>query len=147
MRTRRKMLMMLVLAAVAVVSSGCPLLAAAGLGGAGAAVYFGGRVQQTVGVAVPKAYLATITAFKKEGLPFYERRADMATAHVESAYADGKRVWVDMERLSENRTKVTVRVGVVPDKGRAFELMEAIQAELRGSPPDLHSEDVGLLSG
>ncbi len=132
MRGVRDSLVVLMLVAVAVVSSGCPLLVAAGVGGAGAAAYYGGRLEQTMEATVSETCEAAVSALEGEGLPLYEKKVDSATAHIESEYADGKNVWIDADRISEKSTKVTVRVGgVVPDKQRAFDIMDAIEKRLR----------------
>jgi len=119
----------LLLSACLVTLCGCWALAA-GAAGAAAATYYGGRLEQRFDAPVPRTYQAALAALEEQGLEPFQQRSDKVSAHVEAEYADGKHVWITMEAVGEEATKVTVRVGLVPDKERAFALMDAIQEAL-----------------
>ncbi len=108
---------------------GCWVVAA-GAVGAAAATYYAGKVEQTLDAPVPRTYEAALAALEGQGLHPFQKRSDKVSAHVEAEYADGKHVWITMEAVGAGATKVTVRVGIVPDKDRAFALMAAIQDAL-----------------
>jgi hypothetical protein len=113
-------------------AGGC--LAAAAVGGAaagaGAATYYVGKYEQTFTAPLPKVYDAAAAVLRGQGLEVEVEKRDKLTGHLEAEYADGKHVWIDMEALPEGGTKTGVRVGLVPDKDRAFAILEGIRKGL-----------------
>jgi hypothetical protein len=50
---------------------------------------------------------------------------------VRSKYTDGKEIWIDIRKVSDNSTKVEVRVGAVsPDKEASDKILKSIQSHL-----------------
>ncbi len=126
----RRLLLLLVVGSVCF--SGCQVLLLAGgaAAGAGAVIWHEGRLEQTLDAPLLQAVQATEDALEALGLPVLESKADKLTAHLESEYADGKHVWIDMEAFSEATTRARIRVGVMGDKERALNVLDAIKDRL-----------------
>ncbi|MER3422502.1 MAG: hypothetical protein C4293_03990, partial [Nitrospiraceae bacterium] len=69
-------------------------------------------------------------ALKDLDLPIRENRADKLTAHLESEFADGAHVRIDLDSLADSRTKLTIWVGIVGDEVRSRRILEAIKKHL-----------------
>jgi len=131
-RTRRHIVSAVLIAGLALATAGCGLLVVGGAaaGGAGAAIYYHGKLEKTVDANVKECYRATHKAFKELEMPLNAGEVDYATGSVESNYADGTKVWVDLEQQAEDRTTITVRVGYLGDKQRAMTILEHIEKHL-----------------
>jgi hypothetical protein len=117
-------------AMVGLTSSGCVALAVGAAGGAAGAAYVLGKLTDELNYDVPTVHAAATQAMNHLGLKLSEDRSDKLTAHMESEFADGTNVWIDMQSISEGRTKLTVRVGVTGDEVRARQIDEAIKRHL-----------------
>ena len=111
-------------------SSGCVALAVGAAGGVAGAVYVMGKLKDEVYHDVPAVHAATVAAMKDLDLKLSEDKADQVSAHLESEFADGKHVWIDLESIPENRTNLTIRVGLTGDEMRARKIHEAIKRHL-----------------
>ena len=52
------------------------------------------------------------------------------TAHLESEFADGKRVWIDVDKTTDTVSTLTIRVGLTGDEARSREILAKIEAHL-----------------
>jgi hypothetical protein len=75
-------------------------------------------------------YKATVAALGELELKLLEDKVDKLSAHVESEFADGEHVWVDLESLSDSRTSLTIRVGITGNEVRARRIHDAIKRHL-----------------
>ncbi|MEX5213441.1 MAG: DUF3568 domain-containing protein [Nitrospiraceae bacterium] len=116
-----------------VFASGCVALAVGAAGGVAGAVYVMGKLKDEVDHDVPTVHTATVAAMKDLGLNPSENKADKMSAHLESEFADGKHVWIDLESISEARTSLTIRVGFTGDEVRARKIHQAITRHLPSS--------------
>lgn len=114
-------------------ASGCVALAVGAAGGVAGAVYVMGKLKDEVNHDVPAVHAATVAALKDLDLKLSEDKADKMSAHLESEFADGKHVWIDLESIPENRTTLTIRVGLTGDEMRARKIHEAIKRHLPSS--------------
>ena len=117
-------------AMIGLTCSGCFALAVGVAGGAAGAVYVLGKLTDEVNYDVPVVHAAATQAMSELGLKPSEDRADKLTAHIKSEFADGTNVWTDMQSIGDDRTKLTVRVGVTGDEVRARKIHEAIKRHL-----------------
>ena len=61
----------------------------------------------------------------------YVKKKQEDVTQLRSEYTDGKEIWIDIRRVTENSTKVDVRVGAVnPDKDAADKILKKIQSYL-----------------
>lgn len=114
-------------------ASGCVALAVGAAGGVAGAVYVMGKLKDDVNHDVPTVHAATVAAMKDLDLKVSEDKADKMSAHLESEFADGKHVWIDLESIPEDRTTLTIRVGLMGDEMRARKIHEAIKRHLPSS--------------
>ncbi|MFA5060322.1 MAG: DUF3568 family protein [Candidatus Omnitrophota bacterium] len=110
--------------------SGCfPLLVGAAAG-AGGMIWVTGKLEQQLNASVDRVHRASILALKKLELPILVDNKDKTTAKIESKYADGKHVWIDIEHVSKDLTKVAIRVGTLGDEVRSREILDNIMNRL-----------------
>ncbi len=130
---------------IGMAASGCELLLIGGAAGAGAgaASYYMGRLEKTVPHEVPKTRTAAVNSLKDMGLPILQDRADQVTAHIESEFADGKPVWIDIEVAGNSSSDVTIRVGYLGDRERAMRILDAMEERL-GAPPETPPGPAGV---
>ena len=121
---------MMLCAMVGLTCSGCFALAVGAAGGAAGAVYVLGKLTDELNYDVPAVHAAATQAMNELDLKLSEDRSDKLSAHMESEFADGTNIWIDMQSISEGRTKLTVRVGVTGDEVRARKIHEAIRRHL-----------------
>ena len=126
-------------AALAFFCSGCLSLAVGAAGGVAGAVYVMGKLKAEQNYEVSVVHNATVAALGELELKLLEDKADTLSAHVESEFADGEHVWIDLESLSDSRTGLTIRVGVTGNEVRARKIYDAIRRHLSGSENSVRS--------
>jgi hypothetical protein len=117
----------------ALLCSGCFVLAVGAAGAAAGVVYTLGKLTDELSYEVSVVHAAITQAMNDLELRLSEDRSDKLTAHMESEFADGTNVWIDAQSVAEDRTKLTIRVGVLGDEIRAKRVYEAIKQHL---PPE-----------
>jgi uncharacterized protein DUF3568 len=117
-------------AVLAFFCSGCLSLAVGAAGGAAGAVYVMGKLKDELNYELSIVHKATVAALAELELKLLEDKVDKLSAHVESEFADGEHVWIDLESLSESRTSLTIRVGVTGNEVRARKIYDAIKRHL-----------------
>lgn len=115
---------------IAISATGCVALAVGAAGGAAGAVYAKGRLTDHIDATVERTHTAVVQTLEDNGLPLLKDEADVASAEVNSKYADGKDIWIDLEAQTSSVTKITIRVGVFGDKQRSLDLLEDIKRRL-----------------
>ncbi len=110
--------------------AGCVPLMVGAAGGAAGAVYVLGKLQEEVKDPVPTAHQAAVLGLKDLDLPIKKDKVDKLTGRLESEFADGSHVWIDLDTLSESRTRITIRVGVMGDEVRSRRILNAITNHL-----------------
>ncbi len=110
--------------------SGCVALVVGAAGGVAGAVYVMGKLKDELPQDVPTVHRAVLAALTDLELKPSEDRADKVSAHVESSFADGERVWIDLDTVPESRTSLTIRVGLTGNEMRARRIHEAITRHL-----------------
>ncbi len=118
------------IAGLALTGTGCTALVIGAAGGAAGAVYIMGKLQEEVSYDVRTVHEAVVAGLKDLELKVLEDRSDKLSAHLESRFADGTKVWVGLEALEPSRTKITIRVGLTGDEVRSRRILEAIKRHL-----------------
>jgi RNase adaptor protein for sRNA GlmZ degradation len=113
--------------------SGCLALAVGAAGGAAGAVYVMGKLTDEFNRPLPVVHEAAVAAMKDLELKLSEDKFDKISAHMESAFSDGARVWIDMESVSESRCRITIRVGLTGDEVRSRKIYDTIRQHLQRS--------------
>ena len=109
--------------------SGCFLLVGAAVG-AGGVTWAKGRLQKDINTTFEKLHKATIASLKEMDLPIVVDRKDVLTAKVESRFADGKGVWIDLDKMTEYTSRIVIRVGVLGDQTRSNDILSRIEKRL-----------------
>ena len=105
-------------------------LLAGALGGAGTAVWLSDKLVQDVDASFERSLKATKKALKKLQLDVVKETQKDDVAQFISQYHDGKKVWIDIHKVSVNSSKIEVRVGMTGDEEAAREILDKILAYL-----------------
>ncbi|MBM4123296.1 MAG: DUF3568 family protein, partial [Nitrospira sp.] len=89
-----------------------------------------GKLSDQLKAPVPKVRQAPLAALKGLELPVRSDVGDKLTAHVESEFSDGTRVWIDIEDASDAGSKLSIRVGLMGDEAKSRKILEAIKRHL-----------------
>ena len=120
----------LALGALLLGTTGCIWFLAGAAAGAGAVVWVSGKLKKKYDVPVGRASAAASGAVKGLGFRVESDVHDASCARIKAQRADGKPVWVDVDRVTDTTSEVTVRVGAMGDKEAAMQVMDAIDARL-----------------
>ena len=108
--------------------SGCFLFVAGVAGGAGTAVWLSGKLTQEFHAPYQQTIDSTKLALKSLNLPVVKETREEKVTQIKSTYTDGREMWIDINKVTDNSTKVEVRVGgITPDKEAASMVLKRIQ--------------------
>ncbi len=124
-----RILLTILLVAQMLGASACVLLIGAA-GGAGGTVYVMGKLKEDLNAPVPKVKRAVVARLKDLGLPVLKDKGDQLTASLESEFADGKHVWIEIEARDESSSQIAIRVGLLGDEQRSRRVLKAIRQHL-----------------
>ncbi|MGD0885014.1 MAG: DUF3568 family protein [Thermodesulfovibrionales bacterium] len=125
--------MLLSFVLLAVQLSGCVALVAGGAAGAGTVVYVKGQLNEDLNAPVSKVYDASLAALKELELPIIEDNHDSLSAKIKSKFADGDDVWIQIESVTAESSKITLRVGIMGDENKSRKISNAIHKHLQGT--------------
>jgi len=110
---------------------GCFVVLAGGAAGGGTAVWLSGKLTQEFNATYERTIDAAGSALRSLRLDVTKQTKEENVTQLKSKYTDGKEIWVDVRKVTDNSTKVEVRVGAVnPDKGAADKILKRIQRYL-----------------
>ncbi|MBI4335589.1 MAG: DUF3568 family protein [Candidatus Omnitrophica bacterium] len=112
---------------IAVSMYGCAALIGATAGGAGTAFWLSGKLSDTVNAPYKRTIDATKAAFKSLKLEIDKETYKEDVTQIIGKYTDGRKVWVDIRPLTENASKVEIRVGVKGDKSESAKILAKIK--------------------
>ncbi len=111
--------------------SGCFLFVAGAVGGAGTAIWLSGKLTQEFHTSYHATIEATKLALQSLNLPVVSQKGDANVTQIKGSYTDGSEMWIDIDRVTDNSTKVEVRVGGVKgDKEAESIVLKKIQSYL-----------------
>ncbi len=114
---------------------GCfALIAGGAAGGVGTAVWLSGKMTQYVNASLERATAATRDALQSSSLKIVinETVSGRAVAQIRGRDAAGEKVYVDIHKIAEKRSRIEVRVGtVVSNKEAADRILKAITERLQ----------------
>lgn len=127
----KKITLLLVMGLFLVNMCGCLAVLAGGAAGAGTAFWNSDKLTQQFDVAYGRGVNAAEKALKSLKLEITKQTKEEQVTQFRSKYTDGKEIWVDVHKITDNSTKVEVRVGVVkPDKEAASKILKRIESYL-----------------
>ncbi len=107
---------------------GCFALIAGTAAGAGTAVWLTDKSTQQFNAPYDFTIKAAENALKSLRLELTRETREARVTQLKSKYTDGKEIWIDIRKITENSTKVEVRVGMVnSDKEAASKILKRIQ--------------------
>lgn len=93
--------------------------------GAGCEITDYGTAQSVVDYDLKDTYEATVEALEEQELKINDQNMDAMVGRVTARTADDKPVTVDLEKITDDATRISVRVGVA-DEARADMIRQAI---------------------
>ena len=127
----KRSLAFIVLGIFLISASGCIALLAGAAGGAGTAMWLSGKLTQEVNVPYERVITATKSALKSLKLAIARETKETEVTQIRSDYYDTKEIWIDIRKITEQSTKIEVRVGTVTqDKEAATKIMDKIRRYL-----------------
>lgn len=106
--------------------AGC-IFVAAGAGGAGTAVWLSGKLSEEFHYPYERVINASKKALSSLRFELVKETKETNITQLKSKYTDGKEIWIDIRKITENSSKVEVRVGAVsPDKDAADNILKRI---------------------
>jgi predicted phage tail protein len=107
---------------------GCFLLVAGAVGGAGTAVWLSGKLTQQFNAPYDRTVNATNKALRSFNFEIEKVAKEAEVTTFRSHYTDGKEIWIDVRKVTEESTKVEIRVGgVSADKEACTKILERIK--------------------
>jgi hypothetical protein len=130
---RQELLLVLLLAVCPLVLTGC--LAAAAVGGAAAAgagtvAYIKGELKATEEASMDKTWKATVGAVDELNFLVINKIKDAVSAELEAKTADNKTVKIELKRVTENLTDISIRIGTFGDETLSRYILSKIEARL-----------------
>jgi hypothetical protein len=118
------------LASFALTAAGCiPLMvgAAAGVGGY---AWVKGALVKDFDVPALELHKATISALKDLKVDITEDKSDRLSALVNGKFADGNKIVINIEAMTERTSRIKIRVGIIGDKDRSEMIYNAIKKRI-----------------
>jgi hypothetical protein len=110
---------------------GCFALVAGTAAGAGTAVWLSDKLTQQFNASYDDTIKAAENALRSLRLELIKEARKIEVTQLRSKYTDGKEIWIDIHKITENSTKVEVRVGVVSSSREAAnKILKRIQDSL-----------------
>jgi hypothetical protein len=130
---KQKLMILVLLAACPFILTGC--LAAAAVGGAAAAgagtvAYIKGELKATEEATLNKTWEATVAAIDELQFLVVNKIKDNVSAEIEAKTADNKTVKIQLKRVTDNLTDISIRIGTFGDESLSRYILSKIEAKL-----------------
>ena len=107
---------------------GCFAVVAGTAAGSGTAIWLSGKLTQEFRASYDQTVRAAENALKSLNLEITKESKQAKVTQLRSKYTDGKEIWIDVRKTTDNSTKVEVRVGAIsPDKEACSKILSRIQ--------------------
>ncbi len=113
-----------------VMSQGCAPLVVGAAAGAGGFAFLKGNLVKNVDSSVAEVHKAALSALKNLDLFVTQDELNRHSGKIQSEYADGKKVVVVIQALTEKSSKIKIKIGVFGDQNKSITIMNAIQKKL-----------------
>lgn len=110
--------------------SGCVVLLAGVVGGAGTAGWLSGKLIEEVDAPFEKTLKAVTSALNALKFDITKRVTKDNVAQVKSEYTDGRTIWIDVHRISDSVSRIELRVGMTGDKEASRKIIDKIEKYL-----------------
>ncbi|MDD5196477.1 MAG: DUF3568 family protein [Candidatus Omnitrophota bacterium] len=130
----KKLAALLFLIVLLVNVCGCVALIAGGAaGGAGTAVWLSGKLTQYINASLEQAIQAAKDSLSPSSLRIVmkETAPGQAVAQIRSRDVGGEKVYIDIHKITETRSRIEVRVGtIISNKAAADRILKGITGRL-----------------
>ncbi|MBF0384628.1 MAG: DUF3568 family protein [Candidatus Omnitrophica bacterium] len=114
-----------------IVNTGCiPLIIGTAVG-AGGATYLQGSLGKEYNHPLSETHLAVLRALKNLKLFVKEDELNLNNAKVSFETETGKAGKVSLEALTEEHTKIVIRIGFFGDRDKSYMILNALDKEMR----------------
>lgn len=130
---RQELLLVLLLAVSPLILTGCLTAAAVGgaaAAGAGTVAYIKGELKATEEASLNKTWAATVAAVDELEFLVINKIKDAVSAELEAKTADNKTVKIELKRVSDNLTDISIRIGTFGDETLSRYILSKIEARL-----------------
>ena len=111
--------------------SGCvAMVVGAAAAGAGGYAWVKGALVKEYDVSAEQLYKATKAGLSGLAMGLTEDQADRVSAVLAADFADGAKVKINIEALTELRAQIRIRVGVFGDKTKSELILNAVERNL-----------------
>lgn len=107
--------------------NGCIALGIGAAGAAGGVSYAEGRASSTVDASVERVYNASLATLAAQKLPIKHKELGVDRADINSEYANGDEIRIDISGKGSTTSVLNVRVGLTGNRELESELLEAIK--------------------
>mgnify|MGYP003395171978 CR=1 FL=1 len=123
-----KILVLVMVVSFLPIVSGCIPLIAGAAGGAGTAVWLSGKLTQEFHKPYENTVNAAKQALRSLKLDINKETKQDTVTQLKSNYSDGKEIWMDIHKISEESSRVEVRVGTIgSNKEAASKILKKIE--------------------
>ena len=127
----RKAMLLILISFLSFNLCGCAVLLAGAAGGLGTAVWLSEKLVQQVDKPFERTVEAAKTALESLNLPITKETVKQDVAQILSEDTDGKKIWIDISRITDSSSKLEIRVGAIKsDKPAAETILTQIQRYL-----------------
>ncbi len=109
--------------------SGCAVILAGGAG-AGTVAYIKGELQTNLEASLEKSIEATRSAVENLKFIKISEEVDKLTGEIIARTSQDKKITIKLNKVTENTTKISIRVGMFGDQTLSHSLLEEIKKEL-----------------
>ena len=121
----KRIFLVLMLLATAVFCQGC-VVVAVGLGAAGTVAYVRGDLESTEPKNIEVVYSAALQAAEQLELRVISKSKDALSAEIIARDAQDKKITIKMNSVSEQTTKLSIRVGTFGSEAKSQQIYQKI---------------------
>lgn len=125
-----KRLLLLPLALLLSTSAGCVAVAVGAGAGAGTYAYVTGKLTATVDAPIDRTFAATKAAMGDLKFSITHDSADALVGQTIARMSDGTEVTIDLKKVTDKTTQVTIRIGMFGDEAKSTATLDAIKKNL-----------------
>lgn len=109
--------------------NGCAVILA-GSAGAGTVAYIKGELQTNLEAPLKKSIAATRSAVENLKFIKISEEVDKLTGEIIARTSQDNKITIKLNKVTENTTKISIRVGMFGDQTLSYSLLEEIKKEL-----------------
>ena len=126
----KNVLLTMTVGLMVVTTSGCVALLLGAVAGAGSVVYVKGELEKNLDATVVKMHKASLAGLKDLDMFVLSDELNVHNASIRSEDAQGKKVTIRIDALTERSSKIKIRIGIVGNKTKSQIILDAIERKL-----------------